>query len=79
MRTIDKALAATVVAAVTFRALVGCAALQALPQTADAEAQVACVAEAGTRAEGLACICAVRARNPAGPQCDAGADAAADH
>lgn len=37
----------------------------------DVAAQVACVDESGTRAEAVACQCAVRARYE-GPQCEAG-------
>lgn len=49
--------------------LVACASLWTTNQAADAEAQLACIAEAGTKAEADACRCAVRAKYPSGPQC----------
>lgn len=58
-----------------FAMLVGCAKLWTPADTArvqaDTAAQLACVDEAGTRAESRACRCAVMARYPEGPQCGA--------
>jgi hypothetical protein len=52
----------------------GCVPLWTPPPRAkdSAAAQVACAYEAGTLAEGEACVCAVRARYPEGPQCEGG-------
>lgn len=66
--------------AVAALVIAGCAQfLPALSSTVDdTKAQIACAADASTYEEGEACVCAVRRQYPAGPQCDAGADASKD-